>query len=142
MELGKFEDFTYRYYDKIDKRLIDFYHYAHEKVKEDGNAMINTADEIETAIVLEKDNKIAAVTFLNVTKRSGAILIHLIWVEAEFRNKHIHRTMHQYIDRIGKMLNKKMVISSVHANNKHMLENIVDKIKYEPIFIMYKRDLE
>jgi len=141
MILGTFGDYSYRFYGTIDARLMDYYHYAHNCVKRDGNAVINMAGEVEVAIILEKDEKIIAATFLNVTKRDRAVVIYLIFVEPEFRNKHIHRTMHLYIDEIGKKYKKELVVSSVHANNKVMLDYIVDKIGYEPYWITFKRNI-
>ncbi len=142
MILGTFEDYTYKFYDAMDRRLMIYFYDSYKSVEAEGNAVVDMGKDVDAAIILEKDNKIIAASFLNVKRRPNVLLIHLIYVEPEFRNKHIHRTMHEYIDVIGKQHNKDMVVSTVHANNKVMLDYIVDKIGYEPFWHTFKRNLK
>lgn len=140
--LGTFGDYTYRFYNSLDQRLIDYYRRGYSELAKSGNTVLDLLYDVDVAIILEKDEKIIAATFLNINKRPKVVTIQLIYVEPEFRNKHIHRTMHQHIDVIGKRLDKDMVVSTVHANNKVMLNYIVDKVGYSPLWHTFKRDLK
>ena len=138
--LDNYKEFRYHYYEANDK-LHNEYDRMYGIIKASGHALASDSWPLDAGILLENDDKVIAGSFFNLSKSSSSILIHIIYVEEEYRKQGIYTKMHQLINTVGKQQNRTNVYSYIHMDNYIMTNHIVDKIGYKPIMQLVKRDI-
>lgn len=138
--LDTYKEFNYHYYEANDK-LHNEYDRMYGIIKASGHALASDSWPLDAGILLENDDKVIAGSFFNLSKSSSSILIHIIYVEEEYRKQGIYTKMHQLINIVGKQQNRTNVYSYIHMDNYIMTNHIVDKIGYKPIMQLVKRDI-
>jgi len=138
--LDTFKEFNYRYYESSDKLRIE-YDRMYGIIKASGHALASDCWTLDAGILLENDHKVIAGSFFNLSNSPSSILIHVIFVEEEYRKQGIYTKMHQLINTIGKEQNRTSVYSFIHIDNRVMTNYIVDKIGYKLIMQLVKRDI-
>ena len=140
--LDTFKDYNYIYYKDCTDKLASQYERMYGIIKANGHALASDAWSLDSGILLEKDDKVIAGTFFNLTKSPSSILIHVIFVEEQYRQQGIYKKMHELLNVIGKNLNRKNIYSYIHLQNKLMNDHIIEKIGYEPIMQLVKREIK
>jgi hypothetical protein len=140
--LDTFKDYNYIYYESCTDKLATQYERMYGIIKANGHALASDAWSLDSGILLEKDDEVIAGTFFNLTKSSSSILIHVIFVEEKYRQQGIYTRMHSLLNLIGTNLNRKNIYSYIHLQNKLMNDHIVEKIGYEPIMTLVKREIK
>lgn len=140
--LETFKDYNYIYYKDCTDKLVYQYERMYGIIKANGHALASDAWSLDSGILLEKDDEVIAGTFFNLTKSPSSILIHVIFVEEQYRQQGIYTKMHELLNVIGKDLNRKNIYSYIHLQNKLMNEHIIEKIGYEPIMQLVKREIK
>jgi hypothetical protein len=138
--LDTFKEFNYIYYDCNDKLRTE-YDRMYSIIKASGNALASDSWPLDAGILLENDNQVIAGSFFNLSKNPNSILIHIIFVEVEYRRLGIYTNMHTLINLLGKQMNRSSIYSYIHMNNHVMTDYIVDKIGYKPVMQLVKRDI-
>lgn len=138
--LDTFKEFNYIYYD-CNGKLRTEYDRMYSIIKASGNALASDSWPLDAGILLEKDNQVIAGSFFNLSKNPNSILIHIIFVEVEYRRLGIYTNMHTLINLLGKQMNRASIYSYIHMNNHVMTDYIVDKIGYKPVMQLVKRDI-
>ena len=111
-------------------------------IKDNGHALASDAWTLDAGILLKTDQEIIAGSFFNLSKSSSSILIHIIFVEEAHRKKGIYTKMHSLIDRLGQETGRKNIYSYVHQKNEIMQDYIIEKIGYEPVMQLVKREIK
>lgn len=133
-------DFDLNWYAEVDRDLNSYYHKLHEQYKEEGYMMLNTsAPEITGALVFEKENIRVAGLFYNSRKYKNALWINLAYVEKEYRRLGFYKTMHFYTEEIANKEYKNKIYSSIHLENKDMIETIGKAVGYEPLMLIVNK---
>lgn len=140
--LDTFNDYNYIYYKTCTDKLKLQYERMYDIIKNNGHALASDAWSLDSGILLEKDDEVIAGTFFNLTKSPSSILIHVIFVEEQYRRQGIYTKMHELLNVIGKNLDRKNIYSYIHLQNKLMNDHIIDKIGYEPIMQLVKREIK
>jgi hypothetical protein len=114
----------------------------YEVIKASGHALASDSWSLDAGILLENNDKVIAGAFFNLSKSSTSILIHIIFVDEEYRKSGIYTKIHSLIDILGIEQNRNDVYSYVHSKNKIMQEHIVKKIGYEPVMQLVSRKIK
>jgi hypothetical protein len=138
--LDNYKEFKYHYYEANDK-LRKEYDRMYGIIKASGHALASDSWPLDAGILLENDDKVIAGSFFNLSNSPSSILIHVIFVEEEYRKQGIYTKMHQLINTVGKEQNRTSVYSFIHIDNRVMTNHIVDKIGYKLIMQLVKRDI-
>lgn len=140
--LDTFKDYNYIYYKNRTDKLQSQYERMYGIIKANGHALASDAWSLDSGILLEKDDEVIAGTFFNLTKSPSSILIHVIFVEEQHRQQGIYTKMHELLNVIGNHLGRKNIYSYIHLQNKLMNDHIIEKIGYEPIMQLVKREIK
>jgi predicted GNAT family acetyltransferase len=138
--LDKFKEFNYMYYNSCDK-LQEEYEKMYAIIKSNGHVLQSEAWSLDAGILLENENSVIAGSFFNLSKNKNSILIHIIYVDENFRKQGIYKKMHALINQIGLEQNRKYVYSYIHTDNKPMQDYIIKKIGYEPIMSLVRKSI-
>jgi hypothetical protein len=139
--LGTFNEFNYVLYEKAEPKLATECRRGYKLLQDNGN-VVGGKWSLTGGILLESGEKVIAGIFFNTTDYEEAILIHLAFVDEEYRNRGIYRTLHGYIDQVGKQTGKTGVYSYIHLGNKVMVDYICEKIGYKPIMQLVQRPIK
>ena len=139
--LDTFQEFNYNYYECCNKLRVE-YDRMYEVIKASGHALASDSGSLDAGILLENNDKVIAGAFFNLSKSSTSILIHIIFVDEEYRKSGIYTKIHSLIDILGIEQNRNDVYSYVHSKNKIMQEHIVKKIGYEPVMQLVSRKIK
>lgn len=139
-ELGSYKQYSYVYHD-YSQTLEKEYDRMYGIIKANGHALASDAWSLDGGILLQHDHEVIAGAFFNLTKNPSSILIHIVFVEEEHRRHGIYKQMHSYIDQLGKETGKKNIYSYIHQKNEIMQDFIIDKIGYEPVMQLVKREI-
>lgn len=133
-------NFNLNWYQKIDTNLNFYYEYIHEKYKNEGYQMINHVPPRTTgAIIFENADERVAAIFYDELKYKNAVWINIAFVEKNYRKKGLYKAMHEYLHHVAIKLSKNKIYSSIHLENKLMVEKISKSVGYEPLMtIVYK----
>lgn len=138
--LDTFKEFSYNYYENCD-RLRNEYDRMYGIIKESGHALASDSWPLDAGILLENNDRIIAGAFFNFSKSATSILIHIIFVDEEYRKSGIYTTMHSLIDKVGNEQNRHHVYSYIHTKNQIMQEHVMQKIGYESVMQLVTRPI-
>jgi len=138
--LDTFKEFNYTYYEVCDK-LKKEYDRMYGIIKAAGHALASDSWPLDAGILLENEDKIIAGAFFNLSKSQSSILIHIIFVDEEYRKSGIYTKMHSLVDLLGKEMDRDNIYSYIHMDNAVMRDYIVDKIGYKPVMQLVKREV-
>lgn len=110
-------------------------------IKSNGHALASNAWPLDGGILLQDNVKTIAGAFFNLTKSQSSILIHIIFVEEEYRRQGIYKRMHLLINQLGKESGRTNIYSYVHQSNYIMQKYIVEKIGYKPVMQLMTRQI-
>lgn len=133
-------DFNYVYYNSCDK-LSSEYDRMYGIINATGHSLSSDAWSLDAGILLENNDIVIAGAFLNLTHSDKVVLIHIIFVEEEYRKQGIYLKMHSLIDTVGREFDRHAVYSYIHARNELMNEHIMKKIGYEPVMHLVRRPI-
>jgi len=133
-------NFNLNWYQEIDDNLNLYYESIHEKYKNEGYQMINHVPPRATgAIIFENSEERAASIFYDEFKYKNAIWINIAFVEKNHRKKGLYKVMHEYLNHVAINLSKNRIYSSIHLQNKLMIDKISKSVGYESLMtIVYK----
>jgi len=139
--LDTFKEFSYNYYENCDK-LRNEYERMFGIILASGHALKPYLYPLDAGILLEdKNDNVIAGGFFNLSKHVYSILIHIIYVDEGHRQSGIYTKIHTLIDQIGIEQGKNQIWSYIHAKNQIMLKHVIQKIGYEPVMQLVKRDI-
>lgn len=139
--LDTFNEFKYSYYEVCDKLKME-YERMYDIIKSNGHALASDSWPLDAGILLENNNEVIAGAFFNLSKSSGSILIHIIYVDDAYRRQGIYKKMHSLIDMIGKEQNRHSVYSYIHNKNEVMQSHVSQSIGYEPVMQLVTRKIK
>jgi hypothetical protein len=138
--LDTYKEFTYTYYESCDKLKLE-YDKMYNIIKANGHALASDSWPLDAGILLENANTIIAGAFFNLSKSNSSILIHIIFVEEQYRKQGIYKKMHSLINTIGKEHNRHSVYSYIHSKNDLMQQHVAKSIGYQSVMHLVKRDI-
>lgn len=138
--LDTFKDFNYTYYEACDI-LKKNYDQMYDIIKANGHALSSDSWTLDAGILLENGEKVIAGAFFNLSKSTNSILIHIIYVDNEYRRQGIYKKLHSLIDLIGNEQNRHSVFSYIHNKNE-LMKYVGNSIGYEPIMQLVRRDIK
>jgi RimJ/RimL family protein N-acetyltransferase len=139
--LDTYKNYQYIYLDNCEE-LSNEYNRMYGIIKANGHALASDSWPLDGGILLKNDSEVIAGAFLNFSKSSNSILIHIIFVEDQYRQQGIYTNIHSLIDILGKELGRSSIYSYIHSENQIMQEHIMKKIGYEPIMQLVKRGIK
>lgn len=136
--LDNFQKYNFNYYQPC-KKLESQFTIMYDKLKKTGHTIAEPWP-LDGGILLESNNVIAG-AFFNLTKYKTALLINLIYVNKSFRRNGIYKKMHYLLDQIGHENNKSSIYSYIHVENKLMQDVMIEKIGYNPVMTLVKKEI-
>ena len=134
-------EFNFIYYEACTKLKLE-YARMYDIIKSSGHALSSDSWNLDAGILLENVDTVIAGAFFNLSKSPSSILVHIIFVEEQYRNQGIYKKMHQLLNLIGLESNRNSIYSYIHLKNTLMTDHIIKKIGYEPIMQLVKRDIK
>jgi RimJ/RimL family protein N-acetyltransferase len=124
------------------EELSNEYNRMYSIIKANGHALSSDVWSLDAGILLKNDQEIIAGSFFNLSKSPRSILIHIIFVEEQYRKQGIYTKMHSLIDRLGKEMNRTEIYSYIHADNQIMQKHLIEKIGYKTVMQLVKREIK
>lgn len=138
--LDSHNGYQYVYLNNCEE-LENEYNRMYSIIKANGHALASDTWPLDAGILLKNDQEVVAGSFFNLSNIPTRILIHIIFVEEKYRQHGIYTKMHSLINRLGKESNRKEIYSYIHADNRIMQEHLIEKIGYQPVMHLVKRDI-
>jgi GNAT superfamily N-acetyltransferase len=139
--LGQFKNFNYVLYTQDTEKLSAEYEKMFDILKASG-FVITSHWELAGGILLEDGEKVIAGIFFNADKFSKALLVHLSYVDPEYRKLGIYTQLHHYLDLFAIENSKDDIYSYIHLTNEPMVEYIAERIGYVPLMQLVKRPVK
>jgi hypothetical protein len=133
-KLGNYLDYSYIYYDHLTDHLSKTYTDFETDLRKLGYIFGTEPYDPTGAILLENDSEVIAGTIWTDAAYPTAIKILSGFVKEEYRGNKIYKTLHNYLNVIAKQLDKKHIISSIHVENKYMLDTIAPTLGYNIVY--------
>ena len=137
--LGFYLEYSYIYYDHNTDHLQKIYKEFGEELKKLGYVFGDEPYNPTGGILLETNSEVIAGTIWTDLAYPTAIKILTTVIKEEYRGKKIYQTLHTHLNKIAKQLNRKHIIATVHADNKHMLDTISCLDNYKVVCHMIHR---
>lgn len=138
-KIDHFQDFDFVLYQQPDEKLTREYEKMFSAIKAAGHAVASDAWPLDGGILLERGEHVIAGAFFNTSKSKSSLLIHIVYVEHEYRKQGIYKKLHTLLDDFAKSQGRSHIYSYIHVDNKTMTDVIMDKIGYEPVMTLVKR---
>ncbi len=138
--LGSHNNYQYVYLNNCEE-LKNEYNRMYSIIKDNGHALASDTWPLDAGILLKNDLEVVAGSFFNLSKSPTRILIHIIFVEEKCRQQGIYTKLHSLIDSLGKELNRTEIYSYIHADNQIMQKYLIEKIRYQPVMHLMKREV-
>lgn len=136
-------NFDLNWYTEMNLDIGSYYHKLHNNYKKEGYIMLNNFPPESTgALIFEKNNIRAAGLFYNSLKYKNALWINLAYVEKEYRRLGLYKTMHFYVEEIACNQSKNQICSSIHVENKNMVDTIGKLVGYEPLMLVVSKKVK
>jgi RimJ/RimL family protein N-acetyltransferase len=139
--LDSHKTYQYVYLDACEE-LSNEYNRMYNTIKASGHALSSDTWPLDGGILLKNGSEVIAGAFFNISKSSSSLLIHIIFVEEQYRQQGIYTKMHSLLDRLCKELRRSTIYSYIHSENQIMQEHIMKKIGYETVMQLVKRRIK
>lgn len=139
--LGTYREFRYVLYNIVEPNMLQEYNKVCDIIKNNGHSLHSDWD-LTGGIMLENNQEVIASIFYNTTKYRTALLINVAYVEPEYRCQGIYTELHNYVDLVAKQHNMEKIYSYIHANNKPMIDSVMNKIGYSTVMHLVSREIK
>jgi hypothetical protein len=140
-KLGSFGDYDYVYFNKPTPEMMKEFNRMFAIIQDNGHALTAEPWPVDAGILLTDGKITIAGAFFNISKHKNSILLHLIFVDEEFRRQRIYTEIQKLLTLIGKFTGKKKLYSYIHVNNKVLTDHIMPLVGYVEVMKLVTRDL-
>ena len=118
--------------------LKEFTRMYSEYLKEGGKGLPGFI-HVDGAIFLENDDSVVAGIFYNLKQSTSNLYVVLAFVEKQYRGNGIYKKLHNLIDVVARLYDKKGIISFISLDDTVMLNTISKSVGYNPIYQLVHR---